>query len=224
MKRIYEVFGIAALIVVCLMQSCKQSVAPNNEIAPRGEPVLVVEDPVYDKESKTFSLALYADSTAGAEITYYLLYGDSILMQNKEGLFTGIAPFEEGYNVQAKVVWSDTTIFTPIIHRFGFTVPQEPVEKMAAEELQRLINACDKSLKQGKNEHVAQGVKLVVNNSQMNAPRMIPDVIILIENKVWKSVEVTSLEYDENNLITSITLKPVGEIIAIDEDDEDQDF
>lgn len=224
MKRIYLIFGIALLAVACLMQSCKQSATPSNEIASRGEPVLTAEDPIYDKESKTFSLKLYADSTAGAEVTYYLLYGDSILMQNMEGQFTGITPFEEGYNVQAKVVWSDTTIITPIIHLFGFTVPQEPVEKMTAEELQSLINACDKSLKQGKNEHVAQGVKLVVNNCQMKAPRMIPDVIILIENKMWKSVEVTSLDYDDYNLITSVTLKPVGEKIAIDEDDEDLDF
>lgn len=224
MKRIHVFFGIAALIVACLMQSCKQSGAPGNETARRGEPVLVVADPVYDKESNSFSLSLYADSTAGAEITYYLLYGDSVLMQNKEGLFTGIAPFEEGYNVRAKVVWSDTTIMTPVVHRFGFAVPQEPVEKMTAEELQRLINACDKSLKQGKNEHVAQGVKLVVNNCQMKAPRMIPDVIILIENQVWESVEVTSLDYDEYNLITSVTLKPVGEKVAVDEDDEDLDF
>ena len=213
--------------MACLCQSCKQTASPDRSSSSRGEPVLKWDKPVYDEKTKTYSLTLYADSTSEAEVTYFLLDGDSVIMQNKEGLFTGITPFDEGYNVQATVVWSDTTITTPLAHVLDFAEQQERVEKMSAEELQQLIAACDASLKQGKNPHLAQGVKLVVNGCHGQPPSMLPDVIILIENELWKSVSVTSLDYDENNRITSIALKPVGEQVAVeadDEEDEDYDY
>ena len=68
-------------------------------------------------------------------LLWFILDGDSLLMQNEEGVFTGFAPLEDGYNVQLRVEWNDTTITTPMQHILGFVIPREPVEKMLALEV-----------------------------------------------------------------------------------------
>ena len=101
-----------------------------------------------------------------------------------------------------------------------FIVPRDPVEKMTEDELELLINACDKSLRRSKNDHLAQGVKLVVEGTKLSPPQILPDVITYIENGVWQKVDVIKVEYDDNNLINSITLKPIGEVVDVDEDED----
>lgn len=220
MKR--YIMAVVSVGMLCLLQGCKQTSTPEQESTPRGEPVLVQDTLMFDEESKTFTLTMHADSTAGAEVTFFLLDGDSILMQNTDGKFSGIQPFDEGYNVKAQVIWEDTTIVTPLTHVLGFVVLREPVEKMLKEEVQQLINSQDKSLARGENEHFIQGFKLSVSDTKQNAPKAMLDVYTLLKNKVWKSVEVTSVEYDDNNLITHVALKPVGETVISEEDYEEE--
>ena len=207
-----------AAAIVCLSHSCREK---QNGGIQRGDPVLHSGTPVFDEATKTFSLTVSADSTDGAKTDYALLEGDSVIMQNDNGQFTGIAPFDEGYHVRLQAQWDDTTI-VKIVHVQDFVAPKEPVEKITKDELQRLINAKDESLKRGQNSHLSQGVKLSVVNSQMH-PQMLPDVITLIENKIWQSVEIVKMSYDDNNLVNAITVKPVGEQVDID-DDEDLDY
>jgi hypothetical protein len=225
MNAMTKFFTMAAVMLVsaCLLQGCKEKTAESEPEKQRGEPVLSHEAPVYDEATQTFSLTVRADSTGGATVSFALLDGDSIIMKSEDGTFRGIAPFEEGYNVSVEVQWEDTTIVRTL-HVMDFVVPREPVEQIAKEELEKLINSCDKSLRRGQNDHLAQGVKLVVNDSKAAPPQMLPDVITLIENGVWKKVEVVSLEYDDNNLVTTITLKPIGEVVNVDEEDEDFDY
>ena len=205
--------AICALLTLLYMQGCSSS---PNKTDDRGEPVLVVEDPQYDEDTKTFSLTVRVDSTEGADITYYLYDGDSLLMENSDGLFSAIAPLEEGYNVQAKVVWSDTTIVIPAIRVQGFVV-QKKIEKLPEKELQNLINKMDGNVLE---THMAQQVKLTILNSKIK-PLLIHDVLLQIKNRVWDSVTVTEVEYDENNYIVAITLNPVEHIVPVSEDDEE---
>lgn len=210
-----------AVTTLGLTQGCKQSSAPGEDSNRRGEPQLVCDTLIFDEESKTFSLTLRTDSTAGAEVTYFLIDCDSILMQSTDGKFRGIQPLDEGYNVQAKVVWEDTTIVTPLTHILGFVIPREPVEKLPIKEVQQLINKKDKGLVRGESKYFTQNYDVKVTDSKM-PPTSMQEIYTFLKNDVWKSVIVTDVTYDDQNLITSVTLKPVGEQnIEADEDDEE---
>lgn len=197
------------LIPVAMVASCMLSACGNFTREP-GTPTFYYDSPVFDDVTQTFSLTVMPDSTSGAALTFALIKGDSIIMESNDGKFCGIPAFEEGYRVRMEARWKDTTIVRTT-HVANFVVPCDSVEKMSADELEQLINSCDRSIRRGSNKHLIQGVRLIVNDSRMVTPQMLPDVITFIENEVWQSVEVISLEYDDNNLITSITLRPIGE-------------
>lgn len=203
-----------ALLTLLFMQSCKSSPEKNIE---RGEPILVVEGIQYDEGSQSFSLTLRVDSTGDAAITYYLYDGDSLIMQNTDGYFTGISPLEEGYNVRAHVEWNDTTIVIPSIRVLGFVIQQETIEKLSDKEIQNLINIRDNEVLE---RHLAQQVELTILDSQIK-PSLMHDVLLQLENKVWDSVTVSDVKFDKNNLITAITLKPVEHVEPISNDDEE---
>ncbi len=197
-----------ATVAFSMLSACQ------NFTRESANPTLYCEAPVYDDVTQTFSLIVMSDSTSGAALTFALIKGDSVIMESNDGRFCGIPAFEEGYRVRMEAKWKDTTIVRTT-HVANFVVPCDSVEKMSAEELEQLINSCDRSIRRGSNKHLIQGVRLIVNDCRMVAPQMLPDVITFIENEVWQSVEVISLEYDENNLISSITLRPIGEQVEI---------
>jgi len=226
MKKNIMIKQLLLVVFSAMMLSffgCQGKAGTGEQSSQRGEPVIIYENPIYDEASQTFTLTVSSDSTAGANVTYSLLEGDSVIMSNSDGRFSGIPPFDEGYNVTLEAQWDDTTLVRTV-HIMDFVVPRKAVEKMTNEQLQNLINSCDQSIKRGTNEHLTQGVKLTIRDSKSVPPRMLPEVVTLIENGVWKSIEVINIEYDDNNLITAITLKPVGEHVDIDEDDEDLDY
>lgn len=219
MKKLRIPFLLITSVVFVLL-SCNKANS-GNEGNDCGNPLIVVDTLTYDAESQTFSLQLHTDSIADAEVKYFLFDGDSLLQESTDGRFNGILPLEEGYNVQAQVVWSDTTIVTPIIHLVNFIVPREPVEKISQKDLQILINAQDHSLRFGDNEHLIQGVDVKMNDGQDVS---FQDVFLNLDNKVWLSVQVTDIKYDENNLVTAIVLKPIVALVPNDEDDDDFDW
>lgn len=219
MKNLRIPFLLIASVAFVLF-SCNKA-NPGNEGSDRGNPLIVVDTLIYDAESQTFSLQLHTDSIADAEVKYFLFDGDSLLQESTDGLFNGILPLEEGYNVQAQVVWSDTTIVTPVTHLVNFIVPREPVEKISPKDLQALINAQDRSLRFGDNEHLIQGVDVRMDDGQELS---LQDVFTYLSNKVWLSVQVTDLTYDENNLVTAIVLKPTVAPVPKEEDDDDFDW
>lgn len=216
-------FLVVTSMLILLLPSCQEKAGTNGNITQRGEPIINCEKPIFDESLQTFTLKVSTDSTAGADVIYALLDGDSVIMKSENGVFSGILPLEEGYNVMAEVHWDDTTVVRTV-HIVDFVVQPKTVERMTSEQLQKLINNCDLSIKRSTNEHLTQGVKLTVRDSKSVPPQMLPDVITFIENGVWKSVEIINTEYDDNNLINAITLKPIGEQVDIDEEDEDLDY
>ena len=92
---------------------------------------------------------------------------------------------------------------------------------MAKEELQKLINEKDKSFKIGSNEHLTQGVIVKTIECQKPVTTLL-EVIERLEQGVWTSVEVKEVFYDENNLVSEVTLKPTEKVIA-EEDYEDEE-
>lgn len=188
-------------------------------IKPSPNPLLIVEDTIFDEATQTFNIILSSDSTDGATLTFSLLDGDSLLMQNETGQFVGIAPLNDGYYIQLKAKWKDTTIIRK--DHIWLPIPRKPVEPMAKEELQKLINEKDKSFKIGSNEHLTQGVIVKTIECQKPVTTLL-EVIERLEQGVWTSVEVKEVFYDENNLVSEVTLKPTEKVIA-EEDYEDEE-
>ena len=207
-----------ATTVYCLFVGCRHGQPPMQH-----SPVLNYETPVYDATTNTFSLEITADSVDGAEISYSLTADGILIEKNRKGRFDRIPPFDEGYDVIMEAQWKDTTIFRSV-RILGFVAPQEQIDKMTVEELEALINKGDACLRRGTHPQLVQGVKLAVVESKMSSPQMLSDVVTFIENGVWKAVEVVNLDYNKDNQIVKITLKPVGENVAIDDDDEDLDY
>ena len=225
MKNIKTILTTAILAsTLALTNACKQTPATetSNGADTRGEPTIVCEAPVFDEASKTFSLTIHADSTARAEVTYLLLDGDSILMQSSDGFFSGIAPLEEGYNVQARAVWADTTITTPKTHVVGFIIPREPIEKLEAADVQRLINNKDAETIRN---YLSQNIKLITVGGKRK-PELLNDVFTFLGMGVWETVTVTDVTYDDNNFITTITMKPTEQqdLTTADDDADDADM
>ncbi|MDE6278489.1 MAG: hypothetical protein K2M05_00800 [Paramuribaculum sp.] len=215
--------ALSLIVVGTMLPGCKGSGGDNADGGERGEPVLIHEAPQYDEATGTFSLVIKADSVGNAKLRYSLIDGDSVIMRSDDGTFSGIAPFDEGYDVKLEVEWPDTVIERRC-HIMDFVVPAAPVEKISAEDFAKLINSKAESLRRSTDEHVAQGVIFRVVDSKMQ-PQMLPDAITLIENGLWQSVEVVKLQYNDNNLITEITVRPIGEKTDdIDMDDEDYDY
>lgn len=221
-------FGIKSILVslssgILLLTGCVGNGSVTADKENIGEPTLIHEAPEYDEATGTFSLVLRADSVGSADLLYTLIDGDSIIMKSDNGIFSGIPPLEEGYDVRLEVKWNDTVI-ERLCHIMDFVVPSAPVEKISPEDFARLINSKAESLRRSTDEHIAQGVIFRVVDSQMQ-PQMLPDAITLIENGLWKGVEVVNLQYNEKNLITEITVRPIGEQTDdIDMDDVDYDF
>lgn len=214
-RIIYTVSLFFGLILTLL--SCNEN-KQKADAGLRGTPIIVVDTLYFDEESKTFSLTIHADSTAEAEVSYYLYDGDSLLQECLDGQFRNIAPLVEGYDVKAKVVWSDTTVYTPLYHVNGFVVPQKPVEKISCKELQSLINAQDHSVMLGEHECLVQGVQIKTADGKEVSMQ---DVLLYLSNKVWTSVEVTDINYNENNQVTNFTIKPKEVKTKLVTDDED---
>ena len=184
----------------------------SGQINQYSEPVLTSSVPVYDDSTNTFSITVVADSIDGAILNFYLTEGGKIVQESQDGNFSGIDPFEDGYDVILKAQWKDT-LLERIIHVVDFIVPDEPLDKMTADELEQLINNRDRDSRQTIYNHLTQGVKLIVKESNNQSPQILSDVFTLLVNDVWQAVEVVGVEYNNFNLISCITLKPVGETI-----------
>lgn len=218
MKRQILAKLAVGFVCFCGFYGCNPTSSPNPHPHP-GEIIATPDEPVYDKVSGSFTLMVHADSVDDATMTYMLFDGDSLIMQNETGEFTGIPSLEEGYNVQARAEWSDTTMTSPLIHVNGF-IYHEPVEKMNKDELQRRINAKDDSLKLNKDPHIVQGVKIKMTNATLEASTLL-EVIQNIENGFWPSVKVKTVTYNDDNRITAIVLQPTQENPPSLPDDED---
>lgn len=221
--RFGSILLIALFVFINLASSCKGKESGDVDSGERGDPVLTHENPVYDESTGTFSLVLNADSVGGASLIYYIIDGDSVIMKNDNGKFSGIQPLEDGYDVMLEVNWEDTVILRRF-HILDFVVPVAPIEKISAEDLARLINSKDKSKRESIESYLSQGVGFIVVDSKMQ-PQMLSDAVTLIDTGLWKAVEVVKLQYNDKNLITEITLRPIGEQVAeIDTEDEDYDY
>lgn len=212
---------IPFLSLILLAGICFIQCAPT---PPSRKLVLRYDDPCYDSITSTYSFTVLVDSADGTIFEYSLMDADSVLYHNETGVFTGIEPFNEGYDLMVKAVWQDTTIVHPSV-RVWFPIFVPSVNPMTKEELTQLINAEDMSLQLNDNPHIAQGIEVVVTDAKLEASSLF-EVIEYIHHNQWSMVEVTAIHYNEQQRIDKITLKPKKEILPEPpvESDDDIDF
>lgn len=219
MKRSLFNFGLIGVSIIAMsLSGCKEG-----GLYPGSNPKLCYSSPLYDESSQTFSIKAYADSADDAALCFTLLANGDTISVSHNGTFNNIEPFEEGYNLMMEAQWKDTIIIRNS-HIYGFVVPQSSIEKMSANELEKLINGCDETIRLSSNPHLVQNIELSVVDNKQSPPKVLSEVISFIKNETWSSVEVVQVEYEDNNRITKITIKPVGEKTIEVDDEEDLDF
>ncbi len=98
--------------------------------------------------------------------------------------------------------------------RGGFLPQEKAASKMTVGQLQKLIDDRDPSLDgAGENKQISPSVSLKFTGIDESArlPKSLADVVTKLELESWKAVEVTNVEYDDMNLISSVTLKVITE-------------
>lgn len=214
-------------VTILVLSACDGKKSPPEPSQPveTFSPVLRCETPAEDSITHTFTLRVSADSTAGATAVFHLLDGVDTLMskEGQDATFSGVMPLDEGYNVIMEVRHADS-IFMRKCHVAGFVLKRQPVKAMTAEELEELINAKDKTIALKTNPRLAPTVVLTYEGNVLNRPQKLSEVIDCIEWGEWKSVKVKHVGHDDNNLVDSITLTPVGEQSQDDIMEEDEDY
>ena len=217
LSKVLLYFFLAAIVAGCNGNQSKEQPEHRN-------PQLRCSTPVEDESTHLFSFEATVDSADNATLNFELLLHDSLIAHNDNGVFRNIEECIDGYTVKLTATWPDTTIILsePVQ---GFVCITPPTETMTAEELEHLINSCDKSISSYVNDNIAQGVELHVEGSQLPPPEALHDVIFLIKNAEWpQGVRVSSVKYNDKNQIISITISPVKEVIIAPVDDEDVDY
>ncbi len=209
--------------------SMEEPVAPNSDVAvvedstkvTQGNPVEVimprlnvsVSEYTPDYSSLTYSFTVTLKDfpeKATADFCLFDIATNDTVVKNQDGKFTRVKPVAtEQYRLM--ITWRDSVgyeglAFDTIIS--GFKQIEKPkVKKMEASELERYINSCNRKLTQ-RNSQISPNVSL--NFTNLNDGEMVPETIDEIYNKIkfekWLSVTVESLEYNDENKITAITM------------------
>ena len=187
----------------------------------QGEPVemllpqlnVSVGDYVADYSSLTYSFIVTLNdfpAKATAEFCLFDVANNDTIVKNQDGRFTRVKPSPtEQYRLM--ITWRDSVGYTGLPFDSilsGFKQIEKPkVKKMDASELERYINTCNRKLTQHNNQ-ISSNVRF--NFTNLNGGEMVPETIDEIYNKIkfgkWLSVNVVSVDYNDENKITAITM------------------
>ncbi len=134
-----------------------------------------------------------------------------IIAKSENGIFKDV-PFSNAdggvYEVSLFDASSDTIICS--IEKTGFIKQQAVAKKMTVAELQYKIDNRDASLSGvGENDYLSPDYDLKIIGLQgdaVNVPSTLGEVFEKIDNGIWESVKVNTLEYDKMNRIVKISI------------------
>lgn len=187
------------------------SIEPAEALMPRLD--VTVSAYVADYSSLTYSFTVTLNDfpeKATADFCLCDVTTNDTIVKNQDGKFSKIKPVAtEQYRLT--ITWRDSVgyaglAFDTIIS--GFKQIEKPkVKKMEASELERYINACDRKLTRFNNQIVPT---VTFNFTNISDGEMVPETIDEIYNKIkfgkWLSVNVVSVDYNDDNKITAITM------------------
>lgn len=180
-------------------------------------PTVEVSTPVFNEENSTYSVEVSVKNMPQGYKFYYAMlnhFGEQKVMKKSEdGKFTDI-PFNEedgnSYDFAVCDAKTDTLLCAPV-PQSGFLRQVKVKEKMTVAQLQQLIDNADETLMgKGENDYLAPDYKLNLkglSSDAVNVPKVLADVIQKLKNEVWSKATVKSLEYDDMNRISVITIQ-----------------
>lgn len=177
---------------------------------------LIPSNPMYDKETDSYSLAVNADNVPnGVILEYYIRDAfdeNKVIATSKDGKFSGIkASTTDGntYMVGVKqdgrrmmVAERNVAGFVPVV-----TVAKD--KKMTMADIQKLIESESTSLYSDPNFSPNLSFKVTNLASGDSCPKDFSELLSKLKMEIWKSVSVSAIDFDENNRVNSITLKVV---------------
>lgn len=183
-----------------------------NETGLTLPPVINVGDLTFEDEGYTFEVSVENRPLTGYYVAILNAHNDKIVIsKSNDGKFTKI-PFSEadgGSYIIALVDVSNDTIICNI-EKPGFIRQKAVSRKMTIPDLQTRINKRDESLMGiGENDYLAPDYKLKfigLPSDAVNIPSTLGEVFDKLDNEIWSSVKVNSLEYDDMNRISMISL------------------
>jgi len=177
------------------------------------EPVALVVRNIKPDEEGNYSLSVSATHLPdGVSVTKYNILSVStneVVMSSTSGSFKKVPASKEGgvYNINAELSNGEIASRDGVT---GFDIVEIVDNRMSKEELQDLINKCDKELAKGNISKIQRRVKIQIENPRDDNDKMVKimdDVISNVEFGVWSKVEVTSIGYDGRGIINEVTLR-----------------
>ena len=175
-------------------------------------PVISVGELVFEGKGYAFNVAV--DNPPKIRFFYAIIdpYNrGNIIAKSEDGLFADV-PYSNADGGMYEVVLLDASVDTIIcgIEKPGFIKQKSVAKKMTAVELQSRIDNRDASLMGvGENDYLNPNYKLEIvglSTDAVNIPSALGDVFNKLDNEIWESVQVNSLEYDDMNRILKIVL------------------
>lgn len=183
-----------------------------NETGLTLPPVINIGELVFEEEGYTFEVTVENAPT----LKFYYAILDSynhkkVIAKSNDGKFKGV-PFSTADGGCYDVALMDVSVDTLIccINKTGFIKQKAVTKKMPVSELQTLIDSRDVSLMGvGENDYLNPDYKLKFSglpSDAVNVPTTLGEVFDKLDNEIWSSVKVSSLEYDDMNRISVIQL------------------
>ena len=175
-------------------------------------PVINVGDLKFENNGYTFEVKVENPPSVKFYCAILLPYDNKkVIAKSDDGKFKQV-PYSDADGGIFDIALMDTSTDTVIckIDKPGFIKQQAVSNKMAVSELQARINKRDNSLMGvGENDYLSPDyiIKFVgLSSDAVNVPSTLGEVFDKLDNEIWSSVKVNSLEYDDMNRISKIVL------------------
>jgi hypothetical protein len=175
-------------------------------------PNIYVNDLSFDGDSYSFEVTV---KNAPLVKFYYAVLNPydniKVVAKNNDGKFRGV-PYSSAdggsYDIALLDASNDSLIYR--VEKTGFIKQKAVTKQMPIDRLQSLINSRDISLMGvGENDYLSPDYELKFSglpSDAVNVPTTLGEVFDKLENEIWSSVKVTSLNYDDMNRISVIHL------------------
>lgn len=183
-----------------------------NETGLSLPPIINIKDLTFEESGYSFNVNV--ENPPSAKYYYAVLDpydSKKIVAKSDNGKFNQV-PYSNADGGVFDIALIDESVDSIIckIDKPGFIKQQAVAQKMTVAELQAKIDSRDQTLMgAGKNDYLNPEYKLKLvglPSDAVNVPSTLGEVFDKLENEIWSSVKVNSLEYDDMNRISVITL------------------
>ena len=191
---------------------CVQDSTYLNETGLSLPPVINVGELTFEEKGYQFEVTV--ENPPSLKFYYAIVdpyNSKKIIAKSDDGKFKDVPCSEADggmFDISLMDASADTLICS--IQKPGFIKQKAVTKKMTAEELQSKINNRDATLMGvGENDYLSPEYTLKLNglsSDAVNIPSTLGEVFDKLDNEIWESVKVTSLEYDDMNRINKIVL------------------